>query len=74
VGGAATYVVDGVTGVLTDTRSVAGLRAAIIGARRLVDRPGRIDEATDLVRNHLTIDAMAAALMNVYDTVSVGVP
>ena len=74
VGGPATYIVDGVTGVLTDTRSVARLRAAIIAARRLVDRPGRVDQATDLVRSRLTIDAMAAALVDVYDTVGVTVP
>ena len=73
VGGPATYIVDGVTGVLTDTRSVARLRAAIIGARQLVDRPGRVDQATDLVRSRLTIDAMAAALVDVYDTVGVTV-
>ena len=73
VGGPATYIVDGVTGVLTDTRSVARLRAAIIAARRLVDRPGRVDQATDLVRSRLTIDAMAAALVDVYDTVGVSV-
>ena len=48
-------------------------RTAIIAARRLVDRPGRVDQATDLVRSRLTIDAMAAALVDVYDTVGVGV-
>ena len=66
VGGPATYVVDGDTGVLADTRSVSGLRTAIAQARRLVGRPGRVERAQDLVLNRLTIDAMAASLIDAY--------
>ncbi len=66
VGGPATYVADGDTGVLADTRSVSALRTAIAQARRLVGRPGRVERAQDLVLNRLTIDAMAASLIDAY--------
>ena len=73
VGGPATYVTDGDTGVLTDTRSVSGLRTAMGRARGLVDRPGRIGRARDLVLSRLTIDAMAAALIDAYSAARVDV-
>ena len=73
VGGPATYVTDGDTGVLTDTRSISGLRTAMGRARGLVDRPGRIGRARDLVLSRLTIDAMAAALIDAYSAARVRV-
>ena len=68
VGGPATYVAHGDTGVLADTRSVSALRTAIAQARRLVGRPGRVERAQDLVLNRLTIDAMAASLIDAYQS------
>lgn len=71
-GGPATYVDNGDTGVLTDTRSIGALRAAIVDARRLVDRPGRAARARTMVRDDLTIAAMAASLVDVYAGIGVG--
>ena len=44
----------------------SALRTAIARARRLVGRPGRVERAQDLVLNRLTIDAMAASLIDAY--------
>ena len=59
--------------MLTDTRSIRGLRSAMGRARGLVDRPGRIGRARDLVLSRLTIDAMAAALIDAYSAAQVRV-
>ncbi len=65
-GGAGTYVVDGDNGVLCDTTSISELRAAISRAARLTDTPGRAERARAMVRDHLGIEGMAAALCDIY--------
>ncbi|MDN4640461.1 glycosyltransferase family 4 protein [Agreia sp. PsM10] len=71
-GGPATYVDDGVTGVLVDTGSVSGVRrgmadALLIAAR---DEPERVTAARGIVRDRFTVQAMATALERVYATVA----
>lgn len=67
-GGPATYVQDGVTGVLTQTwdpaRLHAGIGAALDVAASLDE--GRADAAHEMVRTSFTIEAMATALGPVY--------
>ncbi|HSL60064.1 MAG TPA: glycosyltransferase [Acidimicrobiales bacterium] len=63
-GGPATYVDDGVTGVLVDPDGCIG--AGIHRAAELVDRPGRIETARALVDERYSVDAMAAALVDLY--------
>jgi glycosyltransferase involved in cell wall biosynthesis len=64
VGGPATFVVDGDTGILVDPEHelTDGIRAA----RRLVDRDGREHRARRLVTERYSIDAMADALVRLY--------
>lgn len=64
VGGPATFVADGDTGVLVDPDHE--LTDGIHTARRLVDRPGRADRARRLVTERYSIDAMADALVQLY--------
>lgn len=63
-GGPATYVDDGVTGVLVEPHG--DLAAAIRRAAHLVDAPGRADRARRLVRDRYSVDAMADALVDRY--------
>jgi glycosyltransferase involved in cell wall biosynthesis len=72
-GGPPTYVAHSDTGILADTQSPARLRRAISDARQLVDRDGRADRARALVRDRLTVEAMAAALVTAYETARVSV-
>ncbi|SIT67512.1 glycosyltransferase [Microbacterium sp. RU33B] len=67
-GGPATYVEDGVTGVLTQTWDADQLEVATGTALDAAARPegDRADIAHDMVRRSFTIQAMAAALGPVY--------
>jgi len=68
-GGPATYVDDGVTGLLADTRSPAALANAVAGALDLTVAPGaeaRAETAERLVRERFSIQTMAAALAAIY--------
>jgi glycosyltransferase involved in cell wall biosynthesis len=73
-GGPATYVEDGVTGVLADTRSPATLAEAVARAFDLAAAPGagrRAAGAQRLVRERFSVHTMAAALGEIYrDAVS----
>ncbi len=72
-GGPATYVDDGVTGVLAETRVPAELAAAVGRALDLAAAPGapeRAEEARRLVAERFSIDTMAAALAGVYREVA----
>ncbi len=72
-GGPATYVEDGVTGVLADTRSPQALADAIARALDLASAPGakrRADSAKGLVRERFSIGTMAAALAAIYRDVA----
>lgn len=64
VGGPATFVADGDTGVLVDPD--CELTDGVHAARRLVHREGRADRARRLVTEHYSIDAMADALVRLY--------
>jgi glycosyltransferase involved in cell wall biosynthesis len=64
VGGPATFVVDGETGVLVDPD--AELADGIRAARQLVERDGRVDRSRRLITEQYSIDAMAAALVELY--------
>jgi glycosyltransferase involved in cell wall biosynthesis len=66
IGGPSTYLTDGDTGVLADTTSIPALTAAMYRARSLVDRPGRVERADELIDTRLSVDAMAEALIDVY--------
>ena len=72
-GGPATYVEDGVTGVLTHTWDPARLETAIDEALDVaaVDDARRVQAAYDMVRDNFTIQSMAAALGPVYRGVAV---
>lgn len=67
-GGPATYVQDGVTGVLTQTWDAARLEAGVAAALEVAAQPDqeRADAAHDMVRSSFTIQAMATALGPVY--------
>jgi len=72
-GGPATYVEDGVTGVLADTRSPAALAAAVAAAFDLAAAPGakrRAAGAQRLVRERFSVHTMAAALAAIYQDVA----
>ena len=72
-GGPATYVEDGVTGVLADTRSPAALAAAVAAAFDLAAAPGarrRAAAAQRLVRERFSVHTMAAALGAIYQNVA----
>ncbi|MEP7161787.1 MAG: glycosyltransferase, partial [Dermatophilaceae bacterium] len=71
-GGPATYVVDGVTGILTDTGSRGRLGAAISSALELAAAPDadeRAGRAEAMVRERFGIETMATALAEVYHRV-----
>jgi glycosyltransferase involved in cell wall biosynthesis len=68
-GGPATYVEDGVTGLLVDTGSPAAVARALDSALGLASGPGapaRADRARRLVRERFTVQGMADALLDVY--------
>lgn len=72
-GGPATYVDDGVTGVLTGTTSRGALADAVGTALDLAAAPGtdrRAEEARDLVRSRFSIGTMAATLAAVHEDVA----
>ena len=72
-GGPATYVDDGVTGVLTDTAHGAALSAAIARALDLSVSSGatlRDHRSRAMVRERFGIDTMAAALGEVYGAIA----
>jgi glycosyltransferase involved in cell wall biosynthesis len=71
-GGPATYVRDGITGLLAPTWDVARLRDAIIDALRIAPSEGsqeRAAQSRQTVEQGFTIQAMAAALGTVYSDV-----
>ncbi|MGS0688534.1 glycosyltransferase, partial [Nakamurella sp. GG22] len=68
-GGPATYIEEGVTGFLVDTRSPHDVGAGIGAAFDLVGKPDdgeRVARARDLVAERFTIEAMARTLVGVY--------
>ena len=72
-GGPATYIENGVTGVLTATGNPAALAEACTAALDLAagpDQQPRIGQARDRIRDGFTIAAMAPALSGVYATVT----
>ena len=69
-GGPATYIDDGVTGVLVDTRRPDEVTRAIRAAFDLATAPGqaeRINRAVERVRADFTVQAMADRLSAIYD-------
>ena len=66
VGGPATYVEDGVTGVLTDTTDPVALSAGARRALVLSGRPETAARARGLVDARYTLDRMARSLTAVY--------
>jgi len=72
-GGPATYIDDGVTGFLVDTRSPLSVGAGMTAAFELLGEPGEADRvalARDLVADRFTIEAMAGTLAGVYTVVT----
>ncbi|MGI9052454.1 MAG: glycosyltransferase [Ilumatobacteraceae bacterium] len=69
-GGPATYVRDGMTGVLVEGSSTAALVAAIGRALDLRSRPGRVEQAAHDVLDELTIENMAARLAELYGSLA----
>ncbi len=67
-GGPASYIEDGQTGRLVDTLDRHALGRAIVEALDLVDLPGRADRAERLVDERYTVEAMAGALVPVYES------
>ena len=67
-GGPATYVDDGVTGILVDTGSATGVRRGMTEALQIAarDDAARVDAARGIVRERFTVQAMATALERVY--------
>ncbi len=68
-GGPATYVDNGVTGILANTGSVGDLAAAVVTALDLAAAPGadlRAAQARQLVQDRFGIETMAAALADIY--------
>ncbi len=65
-GGPLTYVCDGYSGVLCDTTSVEALRQAILQAAVLRSEPDRSRSSRKFVRAELSVDRMAARLVDVY--------
>lgn len=66
LGGPATYVDDGATGVLVDTSSLDDLRRGLNEAAGLREDEARAATASALVRSRFSIDAMAAQLTRLY--------
>nr|NLI50341.1 glycosyltransferase [Propionibacterium sp.] len=72
-GGPATYVEDGVTGVLVDTTDPEALAAAVASALDLAGAPGaegRAAKAQALVAERFSITTMASALAAIYREVA----
>jgi len=72
-GGPATYIDEGVTGFLVDTRSPRAVGAGIGAAFDLIGKPGdeeRVTLARDLVDARFTLRAMARTLAAVYSEVT----
>lgn len=72
-GGPATYVEDGVTGLLVDTTDPAGLATGIARALDIAGGPeadAAADRARDMVARTFTIQAMAGTLSRVYRDVA----
>lgn len=71
-GGPATYVENGITGVLTETWDAGRLEDAIGAALDAAALPegDRAERAHDMVRSSFTIQAMASALGSVYQDVA----
>ncbi|MDF2443809.1 MAG: hypothetical protein JWR01_2012, partial [Subtercola sp.] len=74
-GGPATYIADGVTGFLVDTRAPEGIRSGLRSAFLLAAAPAeadaaRIGRAQHLVHSEFTVSAMAHALTTVYSDVA----
>ena len=72
-GGPATYIEEGVTGFLVDTRSPQQVGAGIAAALDLVAKPDdaqRVAAARALVVDRFTVQAMARTLVGVYDGVT----
>ena len=65
-GGPPTYIDDGITGVLTDTGTVSGLREGLRRASAIRSDAERAALATAKVREHFTIEAMARGLVDLY--------
>ena len=65
-GGPPTYIDDGITGVLTDTGTVSGLREGLRRAGASRTDAERAALATAKVREHFTIEAMARGLIDLY--------
>lgn len=68
-GGPATYIDEGVTGFLVDTRSPHAVGEGVAAALDLVALPGdelRVAKAQEMVADRFTIEAMARVLTAVY--------
>ncbi|MEO5705287.1 MAG: glycosyltransferase [Candidatus Limnocylindrales bacterium] len=66
VGGPPSYVEEGITGRLVDTMNPAAIGAGLHDVLDLAPVSGRAMSARDLVATRFTIDAMARALVPVY--------
>ena len=66
LGGPSTFIDDGVTGVITDTGTIEGLRYGLYRAAVARMDPARAGRALATVRERFTIDAMAAGLVELY--------
>ena len=64
--GPASYVDDGDTGVLCDTRSPEQLGSAIVAALARATDLGRAERSRAMVGNNLSVDRMAQRLVEVY--------
>ena len=74
-GGPATYIDEGVTGFLVDTRSPRAVGVGISAALDLQAKPNdaaRVAAAQDMVIDRFTIEAMAGTLAGVYAGVTAG--
>ncbi len=69
-GGASTYIEQGATGVVTDTRSVPAVRRAIIEAAAMAGDPRRRRRAQAFVRAELSVATMAARLGDLYGSLA----
>ncbi len=69
-GGASTYIEQGATGVVTDTRSVPAVRLAIIEAAAMAGDPRRRRRAKAFVRAELSVATMAERLGDLYGSLA----
>ncbi len=72
IGGPATYVQDGDTGVLVDTADPSAIAAGLAKALALAPDQGRARRARDLVRGQFTIEGMARTMALVYGRPAMG--